>query len=97
LDSAFGSGDAASGKMISPPGRFTGSANHSESNCLKLTWEIGTGPQAPSTGFALQEADQPTPTGSWTNSTLAVMTNNNQNTVSVDVTNAAKFFRLRLN
>jgi hypothetical protein len=62
-----------------------------QGNQLMLSWP------APSTGFALQEADQPTPPGSWTNSPLAVITNNNQNKVSVDVTNVAKFFRLRLN
>jgi gluconolactonase len=58
---------------------------------LVLSWP------APSTGFALQEADKPTPPGSWTNSTLAVITSNNQQTVNVAATNATKFFRLRLN
>ena len=58
---------------------------------LMLSWP------APSTGFALQETEQLTPPGSWSNSPLAVMTNNSLNTVNVDVTNSAKFFRLRLN
>ncbi len=58
---------------------------------MMLSWP------APSTGFALQEADQPAPPGSWTNSPLTVITNNNQNTVNLAATNAAKFFRLKLN
>ena len=58
---------------------------------MTLSWP------APSTGFALQETEQLNPPGSWTNSPLAVITNNSQKTVSVDATNAAKFFRLRLN
>lgn len=52
---------------------------------------------APSTGFALQESDQLTSPSPWTNSPLAVVTTNNQQTVNVDVTNIARFFRLRLN
>jgi gluconolactonase len=58
---------------------------------LILSWP------APSTGFALQETEQLEPPGSWTNSPLAVITTNNQETVNVDATNTAKFFRLRLN
>jgi gluconolactonase len=58
---------------------------------LMLSWP------APSTGFALQETEQLKPPNSWTNSELAVITTNDQMTVSVDATNPAKFFRLRLN
>ena len=57
---------------------------------LTLSWP------APSTGFALQETEQLRPAG-WTNSPLAETMTNNQRTVSVDSTNTAKFFRLRLN
>ena len=49
---------------------------------LMLTWP------APSTGFALQETEQLMPPGLWTNSPLAVTTNNSLNTVNVDVTNS---------
>jgi hypothetical protein len=52
---------------------------------------------APSTGFALQESEQLEAANSWTNSPVAVTVTNNQETVSVDATNAAKFFRLRSN
>jgi gluconolactonase len=52
---------------------------------------------APSTGWALQETEQLVPTNSWTNSSLMAITNNNQITVSMVATNAAKFFRLKLN
>lgn len=58
---------------------------------LNLSWP------APSTGFGLQETDQLNPPASWTNSPLGIITTNDQNTVNVDVTNAAKFFRLKLN
>jgi len=58
---------------------------------LILSWP------APSTGFALEEAKQLNLPGSWTNSPLAVVLTNNQQTVNVDATNTAKFFRLRLN
>jgi gluconolactonase len=58
---------------------------------LMLSWP------APSTGFALQETEQLMPPGLWTNSPLAIMTNNGLNTVNVGATNSAKFFRLRLN
>jgi len=60
-------------------------------NQLKLTWP------APSTGFALQETDQLNPPFTWTTSSLAVTTTNEENVVNVAPTNAAKFFRLRLN
>jgi gluconolactonase len=58
---------------------------------LMLSWP------APSTGFALQETEQLMPPGLWTNFPLAVTTNNGLNTANVEATNAAKFFRLRLN
>ena len=51
---------------------------------------------APSTGFALQETEQLTPPA-WTASPLPTTITNNQMTVSVEPTNASKFFRLRLN
>src|SRR6185436_18556265 len=55
---------------------------------LILSWP------APSTGFALQESEQLTPAGLWTMSPAAVITTNNQKTVSVEATNPTKFFRL---
>jgi gluconolactonase len=58
---------------------------------LILSWP------APSTDFALQETEQLGPPSSWTNSPLPVITTNNQQTVNVDATNTAKFFRLLLN
>jgi gluconolactonase len=58
---------------------------------LKLSWP------APSTGFALQEADQLIPPINWSASPLPITTVNSQNVVSLDPTNSAKFFRLRLN
>src|SRR6267142_3901439 len=57
---------------------------------LKLSWP------APSTGFGLQESDQVSPSV-WTASLLTITATNGQNVVTVDATNAAKFFRLRLN
>jgi len=57
---------------------------------LKLSWP------APSTGFGLQESDQVSPSV-WTASLLPITATNGQNVVTVDATNAAKFFRLRLN
>ena len=62
-----------------------------EGGQLILSWP------APSTGWALQETEQLTPTNSWTNSPLAAITTNNQKTVTVVATNTAKFFRLKLN
>jgi gluconolactonase len=62
-----------------------------QSGELILSWP------APSTGFALQETEQLGALGSWTNSPLAIFTTNNQQTVNVEATNTAKFFRLRLN
>ena len=57
---------------------------------LKLSWP------APSTGFALQETDQPA-AANWTNSTASPSVSNGLNHVSVAPTNTAKFYRLRLN
>jgi gluconolactonase len=58
---------------------------------LKLSWP------APSTGFGLQETEGLTPPIPWTTSPLAITTTNGQSVVNVNPTNAAKFFRLRLN
>jgi gluconolactonase len=58
---------------------------------MTLSWP------APSTGFALQETEQLIPPGAWTDSPLEVITTNDRKTVNVAATNAAKFFRLRLN
>ena len=63
----------------------------SQGGQLILSWP------APSTGFALQESEQLVPANSWSASSLTVTTTNNQQTVTVDATNAAKFFRLKLN
>ncbi len=57
---------------------------------FNLTWP------APSTGFVLQETDPLNATG-WTNSGLVSIVTNGLKQVSVETTNAAKFFRLRLN
>jgi gluconolactonase len=58
---------------------------------LNLSWP------APSTGFGLQEADQLISPINWTASSLAITPTNGQNVVNLDATNAAKFFRLKLN
>jgi gluconolactonase len=58
---------------------------------LTLSWP------APSTGFALQETDQLISPINWTTSSLAITPTNGQNVVNLDETNAAKFFRLKLN
>jgi hypothetical protein len=58
---------------------------------LNVSWP------APATGFVLQETEQLTPPINWTASTAAMTTTNGENIVSVDVTNVAKFFRLKLN
>jgi gluconolactonase len=58
---------------------------------LNLLWP------APSTGFALQETEQPELLDSWTNSSATPVVTNGQNWISVETTNAARFFRLRLN
>jgi hypothetical protein len=57
---------------------------------LKLSWP------APSTGFALQETEQLT-SANWTNSAATPSVSNGLNQISVNPTNTAKFFRLRLN
>lgn len=57
---------------------------------LNLSWP------APSTGFALQETDQFTP-ANWTNVVTPPEVSDGLNQVSVDATNTAKFFRLKLN
>ena len=51
---------------------------------------------APSTGFALQGTERFEPQGLWANAQLPVITTNNQQIVTLDATNTAKFFRLRL-
>ncbi len=58
---------------------------------LNLAWP------APSTGFVLQETGQLNSPPSWTNSPLAATTTNGWKVVNADATNAARFFRLRLN
>ena len=58
---------------------------------LHLSWP------APSSGFALQESAQLNPPSVWSNSPLAAIITNGQKVVNVQPTNAAKFFRLRLN
>jgi hypothetical protein len=62
-----------------------------EDGKLTLSWP------APSTGFALQETGQLELPGSWADSPETVSLTNDQQTVIVDTTNTAKFFRLRLN
>ena len=57
---------------------------------LKISWP------APSTGFVLQEAAQLAP-GNWTNSPVTPVVNLGLNTVSVNPTSSARFFRLLLN
>jgi gluconolactonase len=59
-------------------------------NQLILSWP------APSTGFVMQQADQPDQPADWMASSLSPITTNGQKQVSVDITNAAKFFRLQL-
>lgn len=56
-----------------------------------VTWS------APSTGFSLQETETPEMPGTWTNTSVAPVTTNGQNVVSLGATNSAQFFRLRLN
>jgi gluconolactonase len=52
---------------------------------------------APSTGFVLQETGELNPPITWATSSLAATTTNGWKVVNTDATNAAKFFRLRLN
>jgi gluconolactonase len=58
---------------------------------LNLFWP------APSTGFALEETEQLDPPANWTASSLTPVVTNGQNWIRVKKTNAARFFRLRLN
>jgi hypothetical protein len=58
---------------------------------LILSWP------APSTGFGLQETSEPAQSASWTNSSLPVITTNDEKKASVAPTNRTQFFRLRLN
>jgi gluconolactonase len=64
---------------------------HSDAGAITVSWD------APSTGFVLQESDALDSGGSWTNSSVTPVMTNDSNIVSVDPTNRAKFFRLRLN
>ncbi len=58
---------------------------------LNLLWP------APSTGFALEETEQLGAQASWTNTNVTPTVTNGQNLISVETTNGAEFFRLRLN
>lgn len=58
---------------------------------LELSWP------APSTGFVLEETDKLTPPINWAASAVSVSTTNGENVGTVATTNAARFFRLRLN
>jgi gluconolactonase len=58
---------------------------------MNLSWP------APSTGFVLQQADQPGNPAAWTNADVTALVTNAQNVVGVETTNSATFFRLRLN
>ena len=60
-------------------------------NNLNVSWP------APSTGFALQQSDQLDSSSVWTNFDGPFTTNNGLISVSVEATNPAGFFRLRLN
>jgi gluconolactonase len=64
---------------------------HSDAGAITVSWD------APSTGFVLQESDAFDSGGSWTNSSVTPVMTNDSNVVSVDPTNRAQFFRLRLN
>ena len=58
---------------------------------LNLSWP------APSTGFVLEETDQLEPPGLWTNVDATPFATNGMNLVILEMTNSARFFRLRLN
>jgi hypothetical protein len=58
---------------------------------LNLSWP------APSTGFVLQQAAQFGSSSIWTNSSGPFTTNDGLISVSMEATNPASFFRLRLN
>jgi gluconolactonase len=62
-----------------------------EGSQLKLTWP------APSTDFELQEIEQLGSSANWTNSDAAIIVTNSQNSATIETTNDARFFRLRLN
>jgi gluconolactonase len=64
---------------------------HADAGAITVSWD------APSTGFVLQESDALDSGGSWTNSSVTPVMTNDSNVVSVDPTNRAQFFRLRLN
>lgn len=64
---------------------------HSDGGAITVSWN------APSTGFVLQESDAPESPESWTNSSVTPVMTNGTNVVSLDPTNSARFFRLRLN
>jgi len=64
---------------------------HSDAGAITLSWN------APSTGFVLQESEAPGSPESWADSSSAPITTNGSNIVNVNPTNAARFFRLRLN
>ena len=64
---------------------------NSDSGTLSLSWP------APSTGFVLQENDAIESPDSWVDSPLMPVTTNGTNVVTIDPTNSARFFRLRLN
>ena len=53
--------------------------------------------QAPSTGFKLQAADSLGGQASWTGVTNSTQVTNGLNQLGLTATNAAKFYRLRLN
>lgn len=64
---------------------------HSGGGEITLSWD------APSTGFMLQESDALESPDSWGNSSMTQEVTNGSNIVTVDPTNSARFFRLRLN
>jgi gluconolactonase len=64
---------------------------NSDAGNVSLSWP------APSTGFVLQESDALESPDSWTNSSLTPVPANGTNSVSIEATNNARFFRLRLN
>jgi gluconolactonase len=64
---------------------------NSDAGNVSVSWP------APSTGFVLQESDALEVPDSWTDSSLTPVPTNGTNSVSIDATNNAHFFRLRLN
>jgi gluconolactonase len=64
---------------------------NSDSGNLSLSWP------APSTGFVLQESDAVESPDSWIDSALMPVATNGTNVVTIDPTNSARFYRLRLN